>query len=66
MLHVRFEGRSYDLDPKKLAIVVGMNDREIKSRVAQHLDVGQRRLDSYVIDRPSSGELILRPEAIYG
>lgn len=66
MVHVRFEGRSYDLQEKQLNIGLQMNDSQVKERIAQHFDVGQDRLASYVVDRPSSGDLIIRPEAVYG
>jgi hypothetical protein len=34
--------------------------------VAQYLDVGIGRFQDYVVDRRPSGDLIVRPEAIYG
>lgn len=66
MIHVRFEGRSYDLSPQHLALQVGMPDVEIKRRIAKHLDIAMDRFKYYVIDRSSQGHLIVRPEAVYG
>jgi len=66
MVHIRFEGRSYDITEAQLDISPGMNDTAVKGRVAQHLDVTPNRLQSYVIDRRPSGDLIVRPEAVYG
>ncbi|MBD2091303.1 hypothetical protein H6F67_15730 [Microcoleus sp. FACHB-1515] len=66
MVHIRFEGRSIDLSENQLGIASGMNDVAVKERVARHLDVRSNRLDSYVIDRRPSGDLIIRPEAVYG
>ena len=66
MVHVRFEGRSYDVSERQLNITNGMNDTQIKERLAQHFDVRQNRFSDYVIDRPKSGDLIVRPEAVYG
>jgi hypothetical protein len=43
-----------------------MNDTAVKERLANHLDINQNRLQSYVIDRRPSGDLIIRPEAVYG
>jgi hypothetical protein len=43
-----------------------MNDNIIKQRLAQHFDVQLNRFESYVIDRRPSGDLIVRPEAVYG
>ncbi len=66
MVHVRFEGRSYDMTETQLGVTAGMNDTAVKERLAQHLDVGRDRLQYYVVDRRPSGDLIIRPEAVYG
>ena len=66
MVHIRFEGRSYDMTETQLGVMAGMNDTAVKERLAQHLDVSQARLQSYVVDRRPSGDLIIRPEAVYG
>ena len=66
MVHVRFEGRSYDMTETQLGVTAGMNDTAVKERLAQHLDVGRDRLQFYVVDRRPSGDLIVRPEAVYG
>lgn len=66
MVHIRFEGRSYDIAEPQLGVTTGMNDTAIKQRLAQHFDVSQDRLQSYVVDRRPSGDLIVRPEAVYG
>lgn len=66
MVHIRFEGRSYDISENQLDIQVGMRDSVVKERIAQYFDVGRARLTAYVIDRRPSGDLIIRPEAVYG
>ena len=66
MVHVRFEGRSYDVTERHLGINLEMGDRAIKDRVARYLEIPNRRLESYVIDRRPSGDTIVRPEAVYG
>ncbi|MDM9379689.1 hypothetical protein QUB80_03095 [Chlorogloeopsis sp. ULAP01] len=66
MVHIRFEGRSIDVTEKQLGIVADMNDLAVKERVARYLDVNSDRLCAYVIDRRPSGDLIIRPEAVYG
>ena len=66
MVHVRFEGRSYDIAQTQLGVTAGMNDSAIKERLAQHFDIGRDRFQSYVVDRRPSGDLIIRPEAVYG
>lgn len=66
MVHVRFEGRSYDMAEQHLGINADMGDRPIKEQVARHLEVPVNRLNSYVVDRRPSGDVIIRPEAVYG
>lgn len=66
MVHVRFEGRSYDVSERQVGITAGMSDADVKERLAQHLDVNRDRFASYVCDRRPSGDLIVRPEAVYG
>jgi hypothetical protein len=66
MVHIRFEGRSLDVTEAQLEIAAGMNDLAVKERVSRHLDVNVNRLSAYVVDRRPSGDLIVRPEAVYG
>ena len=66
MVHIRFEGRSYDIAENQLGITTGMKDKAVKERLAQHFDVRSDRFQSYVVDRRPSGDLIVRPEAVYG
>jgi hypothetical protein len=66
MVHVRFEGRSYDIAETQLGVTAGMNDTAIKERLAQHFDIMRDRFQSYVVDRRPTGDLIIRPEAVYG
>jgi len=64
MLHVRYNGRSFDVNERALGL--GMTDAEIKELVAQRLEVGLGRLEDYVVDRRPNGDVIVRPEAVYG
>lgn len=66
MVHIRFEGRSLDVAERDLNVRADMSDAEIKQRLAQHLDIRPERLHPYIVDRPASGSLIVRPEAVYG
>ncbi len=66
MVHIRFEGRSVDVTETQLGIAPGMNDVAVKERIARHLDVNSDRLSAYIIDHRPSGDLIIRPEAVYG
>ena len=66
MVHIRFEGRSFEVGARELGIMVGMTDLIIKERVAQHLDVAYARLKDYVVDRRAHDVIVVRPEAVYG
>lgn len=66
MLHLRFEGRSYDLSESQLNIKTEMKDAQIKEILTGYLGIRANRLENYVIDRPATGNLIIRPEAVYG
>ncbi len=66
MVHIRFEGRSLDVTETQLGITTGMNDVLVKEQVSRHLDINANQLSAYVVDRRPSGDLIIRPEAVYG
>ena len=66
MVHVRFEGHSYDLSENQLNLAMNMNDQEIMQQLAKHFDVARNRFQFYVVDRTVNGDLIVRPEAVYG
>ena len=66
MVHIRFEGRSLDITEAQLGITASMNDQFVKEQISRHLDIHANRLTSYVVDRRPSGDLIIRPEAVYG
>ena len=55
MVHIRFEGRSYDLPEAQLGLVFGMTDGDIKAKIARHFDVAEEKLQSHVVDRPCHG-----------
>ena len=66
MIHIRFEGRSFDVKESQLGITNQMSDNGIKERVAKYLEVNFDRLNLYVVDHRPSGDVIVRPEAVYG
>lgn len=66
MVHIRFEGRSFDILESQLGITAQTSDIAIKESIARHLDISSKRLENYVLDRRDRGDLILRPEAVYG
>lgn len=66
MVHVRFEGRSLDLKETEMGFGLGMGDAEVKQRLAEYLEVHPDRLAAYIVDRRPTGDVIIRPEAVYG
>ena len=69
MVHVRFEGQSYDFNPENLGLENSKGnstDGRILQSVARYLDVPLHRFQTYVVDRRPSGAVIVRPEAVYG
>ena len=66
VVHVRFDGRSLDLPLPDLGVGPGAADAEIKRALARHLDVAAEKLRDYVVDRHQTGNITVRPEAVFG
>jgi len=66
VLHVRFDGRSLDIPLGDLDVGTASEDREIKRAVARHLQVAAGSLNDYTVDRHETGNLTVRPEAVFG
>jgi hypothetical protein len=62
VLHVRFGASCFDISQPGLDIGPASDDRKVKRAVAEFLDVPSYRLDDYVIDRHTNGNLTIRPE----
>jgi hypothetical protein len=66
MVHVRFEGRSFDVPTQDLALAPGASDGALKEALARYLDLSVRDFDSYVVERHETGNWTVRPEAVFG
>ena len=64
--HVRFDGRSRDLPLSELDVGLYSSDAEIKRAVAAYFLVPEAKLRDYVVDRHRTGNLTIRPEAVFG
>jgi hypothetical protein len=64
--HIRFDGRSFDVPLVDLAISELAGDDEIKRAVARNLEVPEGRLRDCFVDRHESGNLTVRPAAVFG
>jgi len=66
VVHIRFDGRSLDIPLSDLDVGALSSDNEVKRAVARHLEVPEAKLRDYVIDRHDTGNLTVRPEAVFG
>ena len=66
VVHIRFDGRSRDIPLGDLDVGPLSTDEAVKDAVARHLEVPKNRLRDYVIDRHETGNLTVRPEAVFG
>jgi hypothetical protein len=66
VVHIRFEGRSLDIPQSELDVGAASSDNDIKRALARHLEVPQAKLRDYVIDRHDTGNMTVRPEAVFG
>jgi len=64
-LHVRFDGRSEDLDLETLGLRQGVSDTELRAALARRYDCPADALDEYVIVREPQA-IVVRPIAVYG
>ena len=66
VVHIRFEGRSVDIPLNDLDVGPGSADDQIKQAVAHYLDVSADKFRNYIVDRHETGNLTIRPEAVFG
>jgi hypothetical protein len=68
MLHVRYNETSHDFTEDEANITAGMTDEEIIEASAQALDVGidEFTAKNMAVDRRPNGDIVVRPEAVYG
>ncbi|NJN15003.1 MAG: hypothetical protein HC822_01170 [Oscillochloris sp.] len=65
VVHVRFNGRSEQLDFAALDLTPDAGDAELRAAIAQRYQCELRTLDEYVIVREPQA-IIIRPIAYYG
>lgn len=66
VLHVRFAGRSTDIALSELDVNPFAGDDDIKRALAAYFEVALDKLRDYVIDRHPTGNLTVRPQAVFG
>ncbi len=65
-LHIRFEGRSYDLPLSDLDLGGLSTDEDVRTALAGYLGVAEAALKHYAIERHANGNMTVRPEAVFG
>ncbi len=66
VIHIRFEGRSMDIPQGDLDVGAASSDNEIKRALSRYLETPEASLRDYVIDRHDTGNMTVRPEAVFG
>ena len=66
LLHLRFEGRSFDIPLGDLDVGGLSSDQAIRLALAAYLSVPEGKFGHYVIDRHDTGNFTVRPEAVFG
>ena len=64
--HIRFEGQSLDLPISELSVGLTASNDDIKKAAASYLKVHPDRLRDYAVDRHESGNVTVRPQAVFG
>lgn len=65
MLHIRYDGQSYDYQLSRFDIGTESNDAQIKAAIANELNVPVEKLRNYRVEREGAN-ITIRPEAVFG
>jgi len=66
VIHVRYEGRSFDVRESDIRLPHNATDSQVLKTLAGRFDLDVAKLRYYVVDRRPNGTVIVRPEAVYG
>lgn len=66
VVHVRYGGISRDLPFGDLDLGPESSDKEVKRAVAGLLNINEAQLADYVVDRHETGNITVRPQAVFG
>jgi hypothetical protein len=66
VVHIRFEGRSIDVPQADLDVGLVSSDSDVKRALARYLETPESSLRDYVVDRHDTGNMTVRPEAVFG
>lgn len=66
VLHIRFDGRSFDIPLADLDVGTMSSDADVKRALSGYLNVPEVKFRDYIVDRHDTGNLTVRPEAVFG
>jgi hypothetical protein len=66
MVHVRFEGQSWDIAFGVLDVGEMSSDRDVRGALARYFEVPLVKFAPYVVERHVNGNITVRPEAVFG
>lgn len=66
VLHIRFEGRSFDIPLSDLDVGAMSTDADVKRALAEYLEVPETKFRDYAVDHHETGNLTVRPQAVFG
>jgi hypothetical protein len=67
MLHIRYEGQSADLGLAEVDLGDMSTDIEVREAAARYFNVPVTKFAAFQVDRnPQTGDVTLRPQAIFG
>ncbi len=65
-VHLRYDGKSYDLPFEDLRVAANASDDDIREALARWFDVSVKIFRAYVVERHRTGNVTVRPEAVFG
>lgn len=65
-IHVRFDGRSWDLLCSDLDVGQLSSDEQVRAALASYFNVPAQKFRAYVVERHQNGNMTVRPEAVFG
>ena len=66
VLHIRYDGRSFDIPLSDLDVGLMSSDAEVKRALSGYLNVQEVKFRDYTVDRHDTGNMTVRPEAVFG
>jgi hypothetical protein len=65
-VHVRYDGKSYDLPFDEIGVSASASDDDVREMLARHFDVSPATFRAFVVERHRTGNVTVRPEAVFG